>query len=81
MLDDLFAYALTAVMLISVAACYLLGRSVFGGRGYAMYSKASRAATEHRLRGWTAVLAISAILSVVLVAPLLVAIWPDYLDG
>ena len=63
-------YALTAVMLISVAACYLLGRWVFGGRGYAMYSKASRAATEHRLRGWTAVLAISAILSVVLVASL-----------
>ena len=37
-------YALTAVMLISVARCYLLGRWVFGGRGYAMYSKASRAA-------------------------------------
>ncbi|MEC8560066.1 MAG: iron ABC transporter permease [Planctomycetota bacterium] len=63
-------YALTAVMLISVAACYLLGRWVFGGRGYAMYSKASRAATEHRLRGWTAVLAILSIGFVVLVASL-----------
>ena len=63
-------YALTAVMLISVAACYLLGRWVFGGRGYAMYSKASRAATAHRLTGWTAALAISSVLAVVFIASL-----------
>ena len=63
-------YALTAVMLISVALFYLLGRSVFGGRGYAMYSKASRAATSHRLTGWVGALAIGSILSVILVASL-----------
>ena len=63
-------YALTAVMLISVAACYLLGRWVFGGRGYAMYSKASRAATAHRLTGWSAALAISSVLAVVFIASL-----------
>lgn len=44
-------YALTVVMLASVVAMYVLGRFVFGGRAYAMYSKASRAGGEKRLTG------------------------------
>ncbi len=34
-------YALTAVMLFSAVLFYVLGKLVFGGRAYAMYSKAS----------------------------------------
>jgi iron(III) transport system permease protein len=34
-------YALTAVMLFCAVMCYVLGKLVFGGRAYAMYSKAS----------------------------------------
>lgn len=45
-------YALTAVMLFSAVGLYLLGKFVFGGKGYAMYSKASRAASEVTLPGW-----------------------------
>ncbi len=45
-------YALTVVMLISAIFLYVLGKSVFGGRAYAMYSKASRASQEVTLRGW-----------------------------
>jgi iron(III) transport system permease protein len=44
-------YALTIVMLVAAVTIYLLGKSVFGGRAYAMYSKASRAAQERRLTG------------------------------
>ena len=63
-------YALTAVMLFSVAGLYLLGRWVFGGRAYAMYSKASRASSTRRLVGWRGLLASGMVLSVILVAAL-----------
>lgn len=42
-------YALTAVMLVVAAALYLLGKRLFGGRAYAMYGKATVAATTRRL--------------------------------
>ncbi|MDX9910689.1 MAG: iron ABC transporter permease [Phycisphaerales bacterium] len=42
-------YALTVVLLASSVVLYVLGKFVFGGRGYAMYSKASRAADERTL--------------------------------
>lgn len=42
-------YALTVVMLVLAAGMYTLGRFVFGGRAYAMYSKASRAGGEKPL--------------------------------
>lgn len=42
-------YALTVVMLSSAILLYLAGKVVFGGRGHAMYSKASRAAGEKTL--------------------------------
>lgn len=44
-------YALTLVMLVTAITIYFLGRLVFGGRAYAMYSKASRAGGERRLTG------------------------------
>ncbi len=53
-------YALTVVMLATAVLLYLMGKWVFGGKGYAMYSKASRAASESQLPGafkWLATLA------------------------
>ena len=48
-------YALTVVMLVAAVTSYLLGKTVFGRRGHAMYSKASRAGDEAKLPpliGW-----------------------------
>ncbi|MBL1218735.1 MAG: iron ABC transporter permease [Planctomycetes bacterium] len=42
-------YALTAVMLFCAIMFYVLGKMVFGGRAYAMYSKASIASQTKRL--------------------------------
>ena len=50
-------YALTVVMLFTAIMCYVLGKLVFGGRAYAMYSKASIQATMTRLTGLAGVLA------------------------
>lgn len=50
-------YALTVVMLGSAILLYVLGKLVFGGKGYAMYSKASRAGSEIKLTGIWGVLA------------------------
>jgi iron(III) transport system permease protein len=50
-------YALTMVLLVSAVMFYLLGKIVFGRKGYAMYSKASRAGGETPLPafwGWAA---------------------------
>lgn len=44
-------YALTVVMLFAAISIYTLGRVLFGGKAYAMYSKASRAGGERRLTG------------------------------
>ncbi len=44
-------YALTVVMLAAAIGLYLLGKYFFGKRGYAMYSKASRAGGEKALTG------------------------------
>ncbi len=52
-------YALTLVLLFSAVMFYLLGKMVFGRKGYAMYSKASRAGGETplpRFWGWMATL-------------------------
>ncbi len=61
-------YALTVVMLSAAIAMYLVGRLAFGGRAYAMYSKASRAATERRLTGIPGLLASGAFLAVTVIA-------------
>ena len=42
-------YALTLVLLVSAIGIYALGKLVFGRRGHAMYSKASRAGGEAAL--------------------------------
>lgn len=52
-------YALTLVLLFSAVMFYLLGKMMFGRKGYAMYSKASRAGGEVALPGlwgWMATL-------------------------
>lgn len=52
-------YALTLVLLVSAVMIYLMGKLVFGRKGYAMYSKASRAGGETPLPafwGWAAAL-------------------------
>ena len=58
-------YALTAVMLIAAILFYLLGKMVFGGRAYAMYSKASVQSTMQTLstcKGFLATIAFSAVI-------------------
>jgi len=64
-------YALTIVMLTAAIGMYLLGRMVFGGKAYAMYSKASRAGGEKDLIGWKgwAATAVFALVSCVAVLP------------
>ncbi len=44
-------YALVAVLLFCAVGAYVLGKAVFGGKAFAMYSKASRASGEIRLKG------------------------------
>jgi iron(III) transport system permease protein len=63
-------YALTLVMLLAAAGSYTLGKLAFGGKAYAMYSKASRAATEHTLGPLAGWLAAAAFLLVTLLAVL-----------
>ena len=45
-------YALTAVMLLGAVVFYVTGKFIFGGRAYAMYSKAAIGASTSPLRGW-----------------------------
>ncbi len=45
-------YALTLLMLLAAVGMYALGRTLFGGRAFAMYSKASHAGVERPLTGW-----------------------------
>jgi iron(III) transport system permease protein len=61
-------YALTVVLLATAIAVYALGKLVFGGKAYAMYSKASRAAGEKPLSGPKAYLATAAFAFVIAVA-------------
>ena len=52
-----FPYALVVVMLAVGTGLYAAGRWLFGGKAYAMQSKASVQATAKRLRGWKGALA------------------------
>jgi len=61
-------YALTLFLLVAAIGLYALGKFVFGGRGYAMYSKASRAGGERELSGLAGWGATAAFLVVTLVA-------------
>lgn len=53
-------YVLTAFMLGAAILLYLVGKKLFGGHGYAMYSKASRAGGEKPLTGMSAWVATGA---------------------
>jgi iron(III) transport system permease protein len=57
--DSAKPYALTVVMLFSAAMLYIMGKMVFGGRAYAMYSKASISASTKRLGTGGALLAVA----------------------
>ncbi len=61
-------YALTMVLLFAAIAFYLLGKFVFGKKGYAMYSKASRAGGEIKLAGLWGWLAAFGFGSVIIIA-------------
>ncbi len=61
-------YALVVVMLVAAVGLYALGKLAFGGRAYAMQSKASIAAQVKRLRGLPALGALIAFLAVTLLA-------------
>jgi len=58
-------FALTAVMLFLAVMCYVLGKLVFGGKAYAMYSKASVQASSTKLKGWRSTLAFTAFACVI----------------
>lgn len=61
-------YALTLVMLTAAIGCYLLGKLVFGGKAYAMYSKASRASGEQTLGRGKGLLVLGAFVMVTCLA-------------
>lgn len=53
-------YALTCVLLTFAILLYVLGKLVFGKKGYAMYAKAARAGEETTLRGLSGLAATAA---------------------
>ncbi len=61
-------YALTVILLTTAVTVYTLGKLVFGRKGHAMYSKASRAAAEKPLGRVGGVLATGAFAGVALLA-------------
>ncbi|MBC7782248.1 MAG: iron ABC transporter permease [Burkholderiales bacterium] len=63
-----FPYALVFVMLVASVLLYVLGKFVFGGRAYAMQSKAATASTVIRVTGWRAVAVPAAFAMVCFVA-------------
>jgi len=50
-------YALTVVLLFAAIMWYVIGKFIFGRKGYEMYSKASRASSEVKLPWWGGLLA------------------------
>ncbi|MCH2147810.1 MAG: iron ABC transporter permease [Phycisphaerales bacterium] len=58
-------YALTAVLLLCAVSFYVVGKLVFGGKAYAMYSKASVQSTPARLSGWLGIAALLGFASVI----------------
>lgn len=68
--DNPRPYALVVVMLAVAVGLYVLGKFVFGGRAYAMQSKASIAASTRQLRGPAAAAALALFVGVTLLAVL-----------
>ncbi|MEM9882540.1 MAG: iron ABC transporter permease [Planctomycetota bacterium] len=52
-------FAVVVVMLVVAVALYLMGKFAFGGRAYAMQSKATAAVAPKYLRGWKAAGAVA----------------------
>lgn len=63
-----FPFALVFVMLVVSVSLYLLSKIFFGGKAYAMQSKAATTFTEIRLRGWRGGLALLPFLLVIFLA-------------
>lgn len=63
-------YALTAVMLFAAIATYALGKLAFGGRAYAMYSKASIQSSTQKLSPVRGLLAACAFIAIIVIAAL-----------
>jgi len=63
-------FALTAVMLVLAIMSYALGKLVFGGKAYAMYSKASVQSTAVKLKGWRGRLALGTFAFIITLAVL-----------
>lgn len=61
-------FALVVVMLAVAVVCYLLGKLVLGGRGYAMTSKATVGSTEVPLGRWGSVGALALFVTVTFLA-------------
>ena len=61
-------YALVIIMLVLAVGLYAIGKYLLAGKAYAMYSKASRAATETKLTGWKGWAATGAFTLVTLLA-------------
>ncbi len=77
-------YALTAVMLGAAVLFYVLGKMVFGGRGYAMYGKASIAARTRKLslgKGLLATLAFGLVIGLAVLPHIGVVITSFTADG
>ncbi|MFN3167410.1 MAG: ABC transporter permease [Phycisphaeraceae bacterium] len=66
--DSSRPYALVVVMLVSAVMLYLLGKFAFGGRAYAMQSKAQHAQAARRLTGIKAFGAASLFLGITALA-------------
>jgi len=63
-----FPFALVFVMLTVSVGLYLLSKIFFGGKAYAMQSKAATTFTETRLKGWRGILALLPFLFVITLA-------------
>ena len=63
-------YALTVILLAAAIALYLVGKGVFGRKGHAMYSKASRSASERPLPWWGTIIGTAMFATVTLAAVL-----------
>ena len=68
--DNQRPYALVVVMLIVAVLLYMLGKWAFGGRAYAMQSKAQHAQPPHRLTGFKALGAATLFLGITALAVL-----------
>lgn len=61
-------YALVVVMLVVAVVLYMLGKWAFGGRAYAMQSKAQHAQAEKKLTGFKALGAMALFMGITLLA-------------